>query len=103
MNHFNGSLLTATLETGEFEPIKDKRSVITQVRPIVDSGTHSVEIGVRAKQADTVSYTSPVSENTSGYVPVRVNSRYHRVRTTITGGFNDASGIKIKVFKAGER
>lgn len=104
LNFFTGSAMTATLETAEVEPTPGNRTEILEVRPIVDGGTHTVQIGTRERQADTVSWSAASSEGTDGMCPVRANSRYHRARVTITGGFTDATGVDVvKMAKVGKR
>lgn len=91
---FTGTALDATFETKEFQANQNGRAEITEVIPLVDGGTHTVQMGTRETQATTVSYGSAVSEN-SGVCPVRSNSRYHRVRVNNTGTFTDAVGVDI--------
>jgi len=93
LSYFTGTALDAVLETGEFGG-KDRRE-ITEVIPIVDGGTHTVQMGTRETQAGTVSWGSVSTENSSGVCPVRSNSRYHRARVNITGDFNYAVGIEV--------
>jgi len=69
----------------------------------VDGGTHSVQMGTRETQAGTISWGSDTPENSSGECPVRSNSRFHRVRVNITGGFTDATGVAVIASPVGER
>lgn len=104
LSHFTGTAMDATLETGEFQPIENKRSEITEVTPIVDGGTHTVTMGTRETQSSTISWGTQTSENTSGKVSVRSNSRYHRIRLQNTGDFTDAVGVEVnKAASVGER
>lgn len=103
---FTGTALSAVMETAETQLIANKRAALNEVVPLVDGGTHTVEVGTRETQASTVSY-GPVSvENASGVCPVRSNARYHRFRVNNTGSFNSATGVLIpdeKISQAGER
>jgi len=103
--YFTGTALDATIETGEFQPegMEGQRTEITRVIPIVDGGTHSVQMGTRETQAGTISWGSDTPENSSGECPVRSNSRFHRVRVNITGGFTDATGVAVIASPVGER
>lgn len=97
LGYFDGAPLDAVLETGEFQPNQEGRSVVTRVRPVVDglSSTSSVQLGVRDEHQDTVSFGAKVSLNIIGEAPTRVNGRYFRVRTTITGNYDHAQGVMI--------
>lgn len=92
---FTGTALDATLETGEVQLNPSGRTEITEVVPLVDGGTHTVQMGTRETQAGTVSWGSASTENSSGICPVRSNSHFHRVRVNNTGDFNDAIGVDI--------
>ena len=102
--NFSGTAMNATIETGEFQPIEMKRSEILEVTPLVDGGTHTVEMGTRETQAGTITWGASNTENSSGKVPVRSNSRYHRIRIGNTGDFNHAVGVELnKVAPTGDR
>jgi hypothetical protein len=102
--NFTSDAMDATIETGEFQVNPGARTDITLVRPYVDGGTVTVQMGTRNLHSDTVSYASAVSLNSSGDAPVRSNARFHRVRLNITGEFTDAQGVDIlKSTKVGER
>lgn len=106
LGYFTGTSLDATFETGEFQPIPGKRCEITEVVPLVDGGTHTVQIGTRETQAGTVYWSAVCAENSSGICPTRANSRYHRARVNVTGDFIDAIGIDVsddKVRSVGSR
>jgi hypothetical protein len=91
---FNGSALEATIETGEFGGTE--RQLLQDLRPDVDEyGSISVQIGTRETQNAAVTWGSALAVNAAGNFPCLSNSRYHRIRTTITGGFKDARGIDI--------
>lgn len=103
---FTGSALDATIETGEVQFFPGKRSEVNEVTPLVDGGTHTVEVGTRETQASAVVYSSVSTENASGICPVRSNARYHRFRVNNTGSFNDAVGVLVddsKIAPTGER
>lgn len=101
---FTGTALDATFETGEVQLTGGGRTEVTEVTPLIDGGTHTIQVGTRETQAGTVTWSVASTENSSGICPVRSNSRYHRFRATNTGDFNDAIGVKINQFKpVGER
>lgn len=100
---FEGSALTATIDTGEFQAAKGRRGFLRQVRPESD-GTVTVAIGHRQKQTDSVTWSASVSPNTdSGWAPFRVNDFYMRVRLSISGGFTDATAVHVGVSPSGYR
>jgi hypothetical protein len=99
---FSGSALVATVETKELG--MDKR-VAVNVRPLVDDAVTSVTVadGTRNDDGDTYSFTSAKAPNARGVVNFRTPARYHRIRTTITGGFTSASGVDVEPIEAGLR
>lgn len=105
IGYFTGTALDAVIETGEFQPegFTGLRSEITEVVPVVDGGTHTVQMGTRETQAGSISWGSASAENSSGICPVRSNSRFHRVRTNVTGGFTTASGVLVNAKPVGGR
>ena len=110
---FTGTAMTATVETTEMDlslSLKDqsgssdgRMTHVTEVRPIVDGGTHTVSVGTRNTQNETVTYTAASAENTSGFCPVRANARYHRFKVDISGGFTDAVAVQPRAFRSGKR
>lgn len=95
--YFTGTAMDATIETGEFQPegTEGMRSEITEVMPIVDGGTHTVQMGTRETQGGTIAWGGVSTENTTGICPVRSNSQFHRTRVNITGSWTDATGVKL--------
>ncbi len=98
LGHFTGTAMDGVIETAEFQPADGQRTEITRVTPLVDGGTHTVQMGTRETQAGTISWGNAVSENDSGECPTRSNSRYHRVRVNTSGDFTDAMGVKVNEF-----
>jgi hypothetical protein len=102
--NFTGTALDALIETQEAQLSEGQRTYISRIRPVVDgSGTITAQIGTRNLLSESVTYATAVSVNSTGDCPVRSNARFHRVRTNITGGFNDAQGIEVLDFKAAGR
>lgn len=100
---FDGTPLTATLETGEFQPVRGRRSYLRAVRPLTDGATSSVVIRSRTRQADSLTDSASSAVNADGICPVRVSSRYFRVQETISGGFTDAQGVEVDAVQDGMR
>jgi len=104
LSYFTGTAQDATFETGEFQAFKGKSAEINELTPLVDGGTHSVQVGTRDTQDDTVSWSNEISENTSGKCNIRSNARYHRIRVKNTGNFTSAVGVEINnVVPTGDR
>lgn len=99
---FVGPALPATLETGEVSA--DTRTWVRSVRPLVTGpGTQALCIGSRPTLSGNVTYTAPISANATGEMPARANSRYHRFKLTIEGGFDRAHGLEVTATPEGGR
>ena len=92
---FSGSTLEATLETGEFNPGSGKRAVVRGVRPLIDGGSPTIQLGARETQQGSVSYGSLVGLTTAGMAPVYGSGRYFRVKMVQAAGsvWSNAQGI----------
>jgi hypothetical protein len=103
--NFTGDAMDAVIETQEFQVFPGGRADIRLLRPGVDGADNvTLQMGTRELPTDSVTYDTESSPNTNGECEVRSNSRYHRVRMNITGGFNDAQFIEIlEAVKAGKR
>lgn len=103
--NFDGSAMTAMLETQEVQLFPSKRSYISRIRPLVDgSGTVTAQMGTRNLQSESVTYGSSASVGANGDCPVRSNARYQRVRVNISGGFTHAQGVEVvEASSAGSR
>ena len=103
---FIATSLSATVDTTEFEGVKDRRSIILNCRPIVDGlGNTTVTVTpiARASQLDSVSVGTAVSTQDNGVCPLRSNSRYHRMRVSVTGNFTTMSGVAVEARPEGRR
>jgi hypothetical protein len=103
-NDFSGSALTAAIDTIEKELGRGRRFRPTKARPIVDGGTTTVAVGHRRRLADSNAFGSAVSAGSNGdhdLTAQKLEDRYHRFRLSISGGFNDASGIEIEGHQTG--
>lgn len=97
--NFNGSAMTAYLETREVQPMESHNATITSARALVDGGVTTLAFGTRANLSESVAYGSALSAQSSGRYRPRSTGRYHRVKATISGGFTDAIGIEIEVIR----
>jgi hypothetical protein len=96
--------LSACLETGDVQLNPEGRSFITGVRPLIESGTSTVQVGARNLQSGAITWgTEYTPQADTGKAYARSNSRYHRIRVNITGNFSHALGVDIDVTVAGGR
>jgi hypothetical protein len=94
---FDGAPMDATLETTETQPIPYRRALISRARLEVDgTGTVTINCGTRASQSDTVAWGDTLSQAVNGSYPTRCESRYHRFRVNISGGFERAQGVTVE-------
>ena len=103
LSFWNGTSLDAVIETNEFEVSPGRRSLMKAIRPIIDGGTTTVQVGHRNRQQDTFSFTPATSVNANGRATMRKNARYHRVRCNITGSFEHAMGVQVDARPSGMR
>ena len=105
MGTFDGSSLSAELETKEIADPSGNTLLLTGVRPLVDgsSATVTVQSGTRTNQNENFTYGLAQAQNTLGKMSFRNKARYHRIRVNTTGEFNDAFGVDIDVSLGGKR
>lgn len=100
---FSGSILTATVDTGEVNHAPGRRSVVTATRPIVDGSNATVAVGSRNLLSASPSFGNAISSNSTGLCNQRVDARYHRYRISSTD-FNWIQGVEIpEIEPGGER
>lgn len=103
LGFFNGSAMTATIDTSEMQFTPMRKSLVKRVRPLVDQpGSVTITPMTRDRQQDSVTTGSAVSVNSNGFATVLKKARYHRHRAEITGGFTDAQGLDIEAVQAGK-
>jgi hypothetical protein len=103
---FNGTPLTATLETPEFEVAQGRHGLITEVHPYYDGIPDAIEVqcASRPRQNIAYSFNSASSLNDAGFCPVRSQGRYHKIRMVLTGGeWSNAQGVAHVTRKMGRR
>lgn len=103
---FDGTPLTAELDTSEQEVAEDKRGMVNGVRPLVEGvGASVIQIAPitrnRVQDNPMTGTFGPV--NAIGQVDLRVNARYHRYRVRIAGGFTHAKGVQFSMKTRGRR
>jgi len=96
-----GAPLTAVVESKEMQPAQGRRSHVSEVWPMNDGGTATVQIGTRDRQQDTYSWSDAVAVNDTGFAPVDAEGRYHRVRMNISGEWSESQGSDVTAKKRG--
>lgn len=102
MGNFTGTAMDAVIDTPEKRLVPFRRAQVNSIRPLVDGGTHTVQVGSRNTQAGSNSFGSAITQNSYGDHPTTVNALYHRFRCNITGDFNQASGVQVEFEDVGE-
>ncbi len=91
---FDGSPMTAEIDTQETEFFEGHKSKVNGFRVLVDGGSVSPQVITRNDQADAVTVGSALTKNVSGQYRPRTNARYHRFRSTISGDWTEAIGVQ---------
>jgi hypothetical protein len=92
-----GLITSADLETGT------NMSMVTLVKPIVDSGSASVAVDSRFNLAEAVAFGSATAADSENRVGFRSLGRYHRVRVIPSGNWTTAIGFEVDIQQAGGR
>jgi len=99
---FTGTNATATITTNDLE--YGYNSVVTLIRPSVDSGSANVSVASRRMLDDTITYSTPISASSENRCAVRSAGRYHRVSITPTGAnWFSAIGVDLDYTEQGTR
>lgn len=101
--YFSGSAMAATLTTGEVQPVADARSLVDQVRPLIQNVGTDIQITpiYRNRIMDAVTTGTAISVNAVGVAPMLVDARYFRFQADITGGFEHAQGVEPRATDSG--
>jgi len=102
--NFSGSNLAAILEPSDQEPIPGRRSLVTNIRPFVDTSAVTAIVRSRERFADSTKDTSAASMQASGDIPVTSSGRFHRPQLTIPAAstWTFASGLEMDAEDDGE-
>jgi hypothetical protein len=92
-----GLITSADLETGT------NMSMVTLVKPIVDSGSASVAVDSRFNLAEAVAFGSATAADSENRVGFRSLGRYHRVQVIPSGNWTTAIGFEVDIQQAGGR
>ena len=93
---------SATIATGAVDLNPEGRCIITGVRPLLNGGTRTVQVGVQEKVSDTAEWSAATSINSrTGAANFRSEGRYVRISVTVSDDFNYIIGADIEVAPAG--
>lgn len=97
---FDGTNMTAVIDTKESEINQGRNTRLTAFRPLVDGGTVTAQVGTRSRQSDAASFGSSLTQSSSGRFTTRANARFHRFRLTVSDDWNDAIGVEVDPHEA---
>lgn len=105
MAFFEGPNLAAEIDSSEAQLTPGARTFVRAIRPLVDGGSLSIQLGTRERTNDPVLWSAEVAQNTVGSCPVRSGARYHRARVKIGAGgaWNHAQGVDMEADREGMR
>jgi len=99
---FTGTSLPVEIETADLELQPGRRSLLTDVRPVVTGGTPRVSVALLRHRQSAVSYGAVSTLNEHGSCAVRADGRYHRLKLEIDAGWiGDAIALDIEARPAG--
>lgn len=105
LGFFEGPNLVAELETVEAELGQGNRAMVRTVRPMVDGGTLSVRLATRNLPNSAATYSSFVSQNSSGECNFRISSKQARASVMIAASsvWTHAQGVNVAFEIEGNR
>lgn len=100
---FTGPSKTGEIDTSDLE-VQPDMSMITLLKPIVDTGSGSACVTSRMRLDQVVSFPPVVAADSEDRIGVRSLGKYHRVKLTPTGdNWSSAIGLELEMQKAGYR
>lgn len=98
MAFFEGANLPAEIETMEAQLTPGGRTFVGAIRPLVDGGTLSVQVGTRERIGDPIQWSAEAAQNSIGACVLRAGARYHRARVKVAAGglWTHAQGIDVE-------
>jgi len=100
---FTGQPLPATIETGEFTLTNGRHTLVARTVPYFRDGSVTMQVGVRDRQDDAVTFDTASSLTDEGFCEHRVQGRFHRARMNISGDWDFAQGLDIEGRPLGRR
>lgn len=98
MGTFSGTAMLGTLDTGDIEMEPGRRAHVKGVRPLVRGGKATVQIAginTQDEDEDDIDFGPIRRQARDGVCGARIDARYHRIRTNLPAGFDDAIGLDI--------
>lgn len=86
ISSFSGATLAATVETGDFEAIPERRSLITSITPLTDAVSVMGVCRSREKLADSTTDTASTVMEANGEIALISSGQYHRIQLNIPAG-----------------
>lgn len=101
---FEGATLAATLQTGDFEGVPGRRSIITGLRPLTDAGAMTALCRSRERFADAVADTNASAMQANGDIPLLSSGRFHQAELNVPAGadWTFANGVDVDAADDGE-
>jgi len=100
-----GAALSATFQTGSFQPVTGQRSFISGVTPLIANASENTRVSIGTREGMTPGFvTSPsVAIGAIGYAPQNVDGRYFRVNVEIPADtdWSDAYGFQVDAVPSG--
>lgn len=94
---------TATLATGSADLNPGGRAVVNGVRPLINGGTTTVQVGTQDSVSDSVNWSTSMSLNSrTGFANFREEGRYLSTRLEVTGGFTTLKGADVEYSAQGK-
>ena len=105
LGQFNGNNLACELGTGETEIFPQRRSLLTHVRPIIDTSSVTGSVSFRNRVSDTSSTTGQNSMHATGTIPFHKSARYFKFNLQVPASstWSDAQGIDVEAIREGYR
>ena len=94
--YFAGDNLTGEIITAEYSFNPNGRASLQGVRPLVEGGTITAQIGTRNTLGGTVQFGSVLPASRDLTIYCRENARYHRIRFYFEGDWDHAMGFEVE-------
>ena len=92
----------AVIATGAVDLNPEARCIVTGVRPLLNGGTPTVQVGTQDKVSDSVDWTASTSINSrTGMANFRKEGRYVRLLVYVSDNFNYLIGADVEFKPAG--
>lgn len=100
---FQGLPLTANIVTPDLS-LNDNPSVVTLIKPVIDTGSCSVQINSRRRLNQQTDFTgSTYTANSDNRIGLRSSGTYHRLKTIPSGVWTSAVGLDVTIVPQGLR